>query len=421
MFECTRRRGTAARRGKGLCSVLVAAALLLSARTAAAAWTQAQELSAAGGSVAVLGSVAVVGSPNYSSGGAGTVTVYTLSGSTWAAAAQLTASDSAPGNGFGVSVALASGMLAVGSGPSSGTGHGAAYVFTQSGSAWIQAERLQNANATASDSFGASVTTDGTVVLVGAPSLANSQAGAVYVFAAAGGGQQAMLTALSPAAGDRFGMAMALSGTTAVIGAPGPSSAPGAAYVFSRSGTLWSQQAALRPSNGIAGDQFGTAVALSGTTAVIGAPIRSAAYLFAATGSSWLQNQELTGSSGARFGAAVGFGGSNLLVGAPYETVGANALQGTAHYYAASNGTWSQQQLLTAADGAANGQFGSAVSVNGSTSVIGRSVGTAGAAYVFAASGTSAPATGTFTAWLALALLGVGLAEAMRRRGSRAT
>jgi hypothetical protein len=96
--------------------------------------------------------------------------------------------------------------------------------------------------------------------------------------------QQAKLTAADGAAGDQFGLAVALSGSTAVVGAPFKNSETGAAYVFVRSGTTWSQQAKLTAAHRTANDEFGDSVALSGTTAVAGAPGANAnagaAYVF---------------------------------------------------------------------------------------------------------------------------------------------
>jgi len=120
---------------------------------------------------------------------------------------------------------------------------------------------------------------------VGAPGK-NSQTGGAYVFVGSGStwSQQAELTASDGAAADAFGFSVALSGSTAVVSAPNKNSQTGAAYVFTRSGTAWSQQATLTASDGAANDFFGYSVALSGSTAVVGAPDKDsftgAAYVF---------------------------------------------------------------------------------------------------------------------------------------------
>ncbi len=166
--------------------------------------------------------------------------------------------------------------------------------------------------------------------------------------------QQAELTASDGAAGDQFGFSIALSGdgNTAVVGAFGHTVNgnvyQGAAYVFTNSGGNWSQQAELSASDGAAGDWFGDSVALSGdgNTAVLGASghavngnqIQGAAYVFTNSAGSWSQQQELTASDGAGgdlFGNSVTLSsdGNTALAGAPYHTVNGNANQGAAYTF----------------------------------------------------------------------------------------
>ncbi len=97
--------------------------------------------------------------------------------------------------------------------------------------------------------------------------------GAAYVFVRSGSSwsQQQEVTANDGAASDRFGYAVAVSGDTAIVGADGKASNQGAAYVFVRSGSSWSQQQEVTASDGAASDRFGDAVAVSGDTAIVGA------------------------------------------------------------------------------------------------------------------------------------------------------
>jgi hypothetical protein len=96
--------------------------------------------------------------------------------------------------------------------------------------------------------------------------------------------QQAKLTAIDARVNDEFGYSVAVSGSTAVFGAIAKNSLTGAAYVFVRSGTAWSPQAKLTASDGVAGDKFGSSVAISAITVVVGAYGRNsstgAAYVF---------------------------------------------------------------------------------------------------------------------------------------------
>ena len=278
--------------------------------------------------------------------------------------------------------------------------------------------------------------------------------------------------------GDAFGRAVAISGDTVVIGAPGEDSNAsgvngnqadnslfnaGAAYVFVRSGDTWTQQAYLKASNpGGAqgnfpyewqGDNFGQAVAIAGDTIVIGAPGEDgrgladpttdttdsgAAYVFVRSGTTWTQQAYLKvipGSS-ALFGGSVAISGETIVVGtasslarialsAPGSGVGGNAVggeganntgvnaflnpggapkSGAAYVFVRSSNLWKQQAYLKASNTDAYDGFGQSVSISGDTLVVGawneasaatgvngdqadNSSPLAGAAYVFARSG----------------------------------
>ena len=205
-------------------------------------------------------------------------------------------------------------------------------------------------------------------------------AGAVYPVVVDPLVQEQELTASDGVAVDFFGGAVALSadGNTALIKAASKNG-PGVVYVFVRSGATWSQQQKLNASDGAAGDAFGGAVALSadGNTALIGALGKSnkgAAYVFVRSGITWSQQQELTASDGAAFDSfgerlALSADGNTALIGAKLK----NNQQGAAYVFVRSGTTWSQQQKLTASDGAQNDAFGDdvALSGDGNTALIG--------------------------------------------------
>ena len=171
--------------------------------------------------------------------------------------------------------------------------------------------------------------------------------------------QQQKLTASDGAAYNSFGFSVSLSGdgNTALIGAfyatVGANAAQGAAYVFVRSGGTWSQQQKLTASDGASNDNFGISVSLSadGSTAMIGAPLatvgaikyqyQGAAYVFVISGGTWSQQEKLTASDGAAnalFGNSVSLSGdgNTALIGAYNITVGANTKQGAAYVYVQS-------------------------------------------------------------------------------------
>jgi hypothetical protein len=200
--------------------------------------------------------------------------------------------------------------------------------------------------------------------------------------------QKAKLTAPDAAVGDYFGDSVAVSGSTAVIGAEYKDSGKGAAYVFVRSGMVWSEQAELKAADGVAGDLFGYSVAASGSTAVVGAVGRNgsigAAYVFVRSGTTWSQQATLTasdGASGDSFANSVAVSGSTVVVGASNK----NFSTGAAYAFVRSGTTWSQQAELTASDGGAFDGFGYSVAVSASNAVVGAygHNSSAGAAYVF--------------------------------------
>src|SRR5262249_500496 len=135
---------------------------------------------------------------------------------------------------------------------------------------------------------------------------------------------------------------------TVVIGAiaddVGANGNQGSAYVFVRNGTTWSQQQKLTASDGALGDLFGTAVAITNDTVVVGAEAddvgananQGSAYVYTRSRRTWLEQQKLTGADGAaqdQFGRSVGISGKTIIVGAILDNVGANSDQGSAYIY----------------------------------------------------------------------------------------
>jgi hypothetical protein len=203
------------------------------------------------------------------------------------------------------------------------------------------------------DYFGYSVSlsANGNTALVGASQKDHNQ-GAVYVYVRSGGvwSLQQVITANNGKPADYFGFSVSLSadGNTALIGAYGFTdySYQGSAYVFVRSGGVWTQQQQLLASDGEPQDNFGISVSLSadGNTALIGAhgdgidekPGQGSAYIFVRADEVWAEIQKLSvedGESYDRFGGSVSLNadGSVALIGASWETVGANTSQGSAY------------------------------------------------------------------------------------------
>jgi hypothetical protein len=236
-----------------------------------------------GNSVALSadGDTALIGG-NGDNGFVGAAWAFTRSGGVWTQQGpKLTANDETGGGNFGYSVALsADGDTALIGGPVDNSDVGAAWAFTRSGGAWTQ----QGPKLTANDKIGAgnfgnsvALSADGNTAVIGGP-VDNGGAGAAWAFTRFGGvwiQQGTKLTGSGETGAGRFGWSVALSadGNTAVIGGNGDNGFVGAAWAFTRSGGVWTQQGPKLTANDETGNgQFGYSVALSadGNTALIG-------------------------------------------------------------------------------------------------------------------------------------------------------
>jgi len=322
-----------------------------------------------GSSVAISGDTLVVGA-HFEASYAGRAYVFTETGGVWKQAAELKGSDTVANDYFGYSVAISGTTAVVGA-----SGHaknaGAVYVFTETGDVWKQTSEFQGSQTVKLDSFGESVAISGTTLVVGAGNDGN---GRVYVFTKSGNTwkQVVELKGSDTAEYDGFGSSVALSGTTLVVGAYGAHSA-GRAYVFTKSGSTWKQTDELKASD-TAAEDFGRSVAISGTTIAVGAPNTSDAagrmYVFAETAGDWVQTADLKGSGIIAldyFGASVAISGTTAIGGAPpYYAKDA----GPAYLFTKSGAAWKQTAELKASDGLSGG-FGYSVAISGSTAVIG--------------------------------------------------
>ena len=191
--------------------------------------------------------------------------------------AELKGSDTLGGDAVGVSVAISGTTAAVGA-PDHAKDAGRAYVFTSTAAGWHEAAELKGSDTVAGDYFGYAVAISGTTVVVSAPGFAKN-AGRAYIFArtATGWKQAAELKGSDTVAGDYFGDSLAMSGTTIVVGAPVFAKEAGQAYVFTNTASGWKQAAELKGSDTVVGDAFGDSVAISGTSAVAGADGRAKA------------------------------------------------------------------------------------------------------------------------------------------------
>ena len=269
---------------------------------------------------------------------------------------KLLASDAQSGDIFGRSVAVSGDTAIVGADleDAGGSGAGAAYIFQrdQGGAGnWGEVKKLTASDAQADDQFGQSVAVSGDTAVVGASleDAGGSNAGATYVFqrdqgGAGNWGEVKKLLASDAQGGDFFGISVAVSGDTLVVGADGGAAGGtlgGAAYVFQRDqggADNWGEVKKLLASDAQGGDRFGSSVAVSGDTAIVGAVFENAggvqagaAYVFQRNqggAGNWGEVKKLTASDaelGDRFGESVAVSGGTTVVGARFEDAGGGA------------------------------------------------------------------------------------------------
>jgi hypothetical protein len=226
-----------------------------------------QEASYHGSAVSVYGNTVALGDHVHFGG---VCSVLTRSDSNWILQDSVNSSDGDYFNCFGSAVDLFVDTLAVGD-----IGYfknGAVFVFTRSGTAWSEQQKIEADDPAIDDRFGNALDISGDTLVVG--SVGNSDnSGAAYVFTPLSGvlTEQQKLTADDAGTNDEFGNSVTIDTNTIVAGAQGNSIGTGAAYVFLNSGGVWSQNMKLTASDGAIGDRFG-AVAINSNTVVAGAP-----------------------------------------------------------------------------------------------------------------------------------------------------
>ena len=362
-----------------------------------------------GYSVAVSGDTVLVGAYRTDSW-EGSAYVFVRTGATWAQQQVLLPADATYWKQFGYSVALEDDTALIGANADDelGNDRGAVYVFQRTGGVWTQQQKLAAPDFATGDQFGTGVAFSGDTALVGAQVHKvgeNSGQGAVYAFVRSNGvwTLQQEFSASDGGAADYFGTRVALDGDTALVGEQqqhsGADVIPSAAYVFVRSSGTWTQQAKVTASDGEVRDDYGAALAVSGDTAIIGAPVHDVAsvydqgqaYVYTRSGTVWTERAKLTASDGAGwddFGADIALQGDTAIIGALGDDVDA-VDQGSAYVFVRSGSAWNQQNQLAASDGAWGDQFGTAVAIDGDTVLVGayqHLVNTVrvGAAYAFA-------------------------------------
>ncbi len=287
----------------------------------------------------------------------------------------LAATDAADGDILGYAVALSGDRALVGA--AAGDASGAAYVFRQSAFGWTEEAKLVPADAAPGDYFGVSVALSGDRALIGGYHH-DDQRGAAYVFVrtAAGWVQEAKLPTVGDP-GDNLGVSVALSGDRALVGANKRHDARGAAYVFVRTANGWVLESELEAPEGTAGDAFGWSVAIDGDRAVVGAygrdGGRGAAYVFDRAASTWTHHATLLapdGGAGDNLGVSVALDGDQVVAGAPFHD-GQATDGGAAYAFDLANDDVRLAGKLTDPGGQAGDYFGWSVALRDTRALVG--------------------------------------------------
>jgi hypothetical protein len=270
----------------------------------------------------------------------GSAYVYRFDGSAWVEEQKLVAFDAAEGDLFGSSVAVDDETIVIGAAldDDNGLDSGSAYVYRFDGNAWIEEQKLVASDGVAGAWFGLSVSVSNDTAVIGArlDDEGGFRAGAAYVYRFDGNAwiEEQKLVASDAAAEDQFGQSVGVSGQVAVIGAWGDDdkgAESGSAYVYRFDGNAWVEEQKLVPSDGSGGDVFGASVAVAGVSSIIGARddddngTRSgSSYVYRFDGNEWVEELKLLasdGSEGDNFGASVAISGDTAVSGAPGTNV----------------------------------------------------------------------------------------------------
>lgn len=394
-----------------------------------------------GGQIAVSGRFAVVtasGEDSSTSGvnpgtdegalGSGATYVYERVAGVWTFHSFLKASNTGADDAFGSSVAIDGDLIAIGAAGEDSNAttingdesnnddgnSGALYLFRLIGDTWVQEAYLKSSNSDAGDHFGSPVAIDGDTLVAGATNDEGSgtETGSAYVFVRNGGvwTEQARLNATAFGERDNFGSSVAISGDTIVVGAPSEDGSAtgvngvvdndgnnaGAAYVFSRSGTNWTQVAYLKASNTDPEDRFGNTVAISGNTIVVGSvnergsvgginPVSNndilrtgAVYVFVDIGAGWEPQATIKAAVPTlndEFGHRVALRGDLLAVAAWKESGSSTGLDGdesadgaassgAVYLFSREGSTWTQARYLKASNAGSGDNFGTSLALS---------------------------------------------------------
>ncbi len=305
---------------------------------------------------------------------------------------KLIASDRALDDYFGQSVSASGEYIIVGAPGDDDNGDlsGSAYIFFKSDTNWIEQAKLTASDGAADDIFGYVVSFHGDYAIIGAfhDDDHGSESGSAYIFHRVDTTwtQQAKLTASDATAMDHFGICVSISGDYAIVGAPNNSSiatGSGAAYIFHRNDTIWTEQTKLTASDAAFAYYFGSSADIDTDYVMVGSPGNNdAAYIFHRMDTNWIEQTKLNtpDTLGVSFAYDVAITENDAIVGTFNSDV--------AHIYHRSDTSWSLQDILIATDGDNNDAFGRSIKLSGDYAIVGADsdddfIVNQGSAYIF--------------------------------------
>ena len=338
-----------------------------------------------GSNVAIQGNVAVVGAAD-ADDFQGAAYVFERVKGVWVERAKLVASDRTlfSFSEFGENTKISGKTIAIGA-PGDQDGTGAVYIFQQTGDVWTQQAKLTANDGTVGSFFADSIALSNDLLVSGADlaPVGADDAGAAYLFRRSGTTwtQEAKLIASNPTNGAGFGSGTAIDNKDSVVIGAAAAASSGLVYFFKRVNGAWLEQSQLAPSSPEPGQAFGINIDASGNFLVVGAygavgidgfPT-GAAYVYRRTGAAWKEEARLVpAETQVRFfGVRVGISGATIVAGAPFTDTFENLEGGSAWVFQLSGKTWEMQAKLQAPDATPRDNFGGYVAIDGTTILIG--------------------------------------------------
>jgi len=339
-----------------------------------------------GRSVSLSGDYAIIGAHKDDDCGnnSGSAYIFHKNEGIWVEQAKLIASDGGQNEHFSCYSVSISDDYAVISAPYASDeleNSGAAYVFHRTGNIWSEQAKLVASDGMDYDYFGRAVSISGDYIAITArSSIENVIYPSAYIFHKSGEiwTEQAKLIASDNADYTSYGNTISISNNSVLLGSCADDENgeySGAAYVFTRTGNTWSEQAKLIASDGESVIYFGYSVSISDNYAVVGSNFDGSAYIFYREGSTWTEQVKLTASNGETnnyFGCSVCISGESIIIGSYYDNDEGN-MAGAAYLFHNDGINWIEQVKLTASDSESGDLFGVSVALDNESALIGAS------------------------------------------------